>query len=175
VLTIGQIGDPSPPTVSIRDLTVTGGRTTSSPESLAILGQQGAWAFGGGIDIPPGGPGPIDPNNATPGATITLTRTTITDNATAPSATFPTGCTIGRCFSFGGGGGFSFPFCGSTAVALTASTHEAMTAVMNFFNFMVTAFCLLTFRSRTGGRRRDARVSADSSLQGQCHGGRPQG
>src|SRR5215213_9727480 len=56
------------------------------------------------------------------------------------------------CFSFGGGG-FSLPFCGSTAVAPTASTQEAVTPMMNFFNnFMVPAFCLLMFyvRAREG-------------------------
>lgn len=90
VLTIGEIGAETPPTVAIRDVTVTGGRTTSSPESLVFTGQEGVLAVGGGIDIPPGGP--IDTMAPPPlGATVTLTRTTVTANAAAPSATAPFG------------------------------------------------------------------------------------
>src|ERR1044072_4385907 len=64
------------------------------------------------------------------------------------------------CRSFGGGGGLSLPFCGSTAIAPTASTQEAITPMMNCFNnFMVPAFTSSCSHSRTGGRRRDARVS----------------
>src|SRR3954449_12697496 len=51
VLTIGTMFDPTPPTVSIRDVTITGGRTTSSPQSVEFVGQEGVLALGGGIEI----------------------------------------------------------------------------------------------------------------------------
>jgi hypothetical protein len=90
VVTVGSFGAEREPTVSIRDLTITGGQTTSSSESLPFSGQEGVLATGGGIDIPPGAP--IDEaGNLGPGATLTLTRTSITDNRVAPSSTAPFG------------------------------------------------------------------------------------
>jgi hypothetical protein len=100
VLTIGAMFDPAPPTVSIRDLTITGGRTTSSPQSVEFVGQEGVLALGGGIEIPPGA-------DFAPGATVTVARTTVTDNRAAPSATVASG--LDACpdcpFALASGGG----------------------------------------------------------------------
>jgi hypothetical protein len=84
VLTIGTLFDDSPPTVSIRDMTITGGRTTSSPQSVEFVGEEGVIALGGGIEIPPG-------HDFTPGADVTIARTTITDNRVAPTGTVALG------------------------------------------------------------------------------------
>ncbi len=82
VLTIGTLFDETPPVVSIRDLTITGGRTTSSPQSLERTGKEGVMALGGGIQIPPA-------HAFAPGATVSIVRTNITGNRVAPVATVP--------------------------------------------------------------------------------------
>ena len=53
VLTIGAIFAPTEPTVSIDGVTITGGVTTSSPESQGFVGADGVIALGGGISVPP--------------------------------------------------------------------------------------------------------------------------
>jgi hypothetical protein len=102
VLTIGTLFDDTPPVVSIRDMTITGGHTTSSSLSAEFVGEEGVIALGGGIEIPPG-------HDFTPGAEVTITRTSITGNRVAPVATAPFGppCPGGEnCpFALGSGGG----------------------------------------------------------------------
>src|SRR3954447_15079816 len=73
VLTLGEFGAEHPPTIGIRDLTVTGGHTTSSPESVPFTGEEGVIAAGGGISIPPGHVD-LDAGEVDPGATVTLLR-----------------------------------------------------------------------------------------------------
>jgi hypothetical protein len=101
VLTIGTFGASSEPTVSIDGLTITGGVTRSSPESVPFTGLEGVFAAGGGVEIPPNG-------DFTSGATVAITNSVITGNRVAPSETAPFGppCPSGPCpFAFAGGGG----------------------------------------------------------------------
>jgi hypothetical protein len=93
VLTVGTFGASSEPTVSIDGVTITGGVTTSSPESVPLTGKDGVDAFGGGIEIP---------SNAdfSGGATVTITNSVITGNRVAPTATVPSThavCPSGPC------------------------------------------------------------------------------
>src|SRR5262245_4008159 len=53
VITIGQIVAASEPTVSIDGVTITGGVTRSSQESVPCTGKEGVWAAGGGVEVPP--------------------------------------------------------------------------------------------------------------------------
>src|SRR3954447_46595 len=109
VLTIGQLGDSTPPTVHIRNLTIRGGRTTSSDVSRSISHQEGVWALGGGVEIPPGATGSDEVPGQ--GATVTMSHTTVQDNRVAPRATLasPSGvrCPNGKdCpFAIAAGGG----------------------------------------------------------------------
>jgi hypothetical protein len=103
VLTIGAFGASSEPTVSIEGVTITGGATRSSPESMAFRGEEGVVALGGGIEIPPNA-------DFVGGATVTVRNSVITGNHVAPSATVPSRraiCPNGRpCpFAQAGGGG----------------------------------------------------------------------
>lgn len=106
VITIGQIFAASEPTVSIEGVTITGGVTRSSPESIPCKGKAGVWAAGGGIEVPPGndfsGGGCNDLGG---GATVTIRNSVITGNLVAPSDTVPFppcgGCAVG--WAFGGG------------------------------------------------------------------------
>ena len=107
VLTIGEIFDATPPTVGIRDLTITGGRTTSSPQSDAFFGRPGVFALGGGIEIPPG-PQLDEPGRFVPGANVTLTRVAVTGNRVFATASLPGGedCGGTNCeFALAAGGG----------------------------------------------------------------------
>jgi len=93
VLTIGVYGASSEPTVSIDGVTITGGVTRSSPESVPLTGEDGVDALGGGIEIP---------SNAdfTGGATVTITNSVITGNRVAPTVTVPSThavCPSGPC------------------------------------------------------------------------------
>lgn len=90
VVTVGAFGAEREPTVSISDLAITGGRTTSSPESETFTGRQGVLAHGGGINVPPGTLNEQD-GTVAPGAALTLLRVTISDNRAAPTATAPIG------------------------------------------------------------------------------------
>jgi hypothetical protein len=98
VLTIGQIFAASEPTVSIDGVTITGGVTRSSPESVPFTGQEGVFAAGGGIEIPPNA-------DFSGGATVTISNSLITGNRVAPSDTVPFGP---RC-----PGGGNCPFAGA--------------------------------------------------------------
>jgi hypothetical protein len=84
VLTIGTFGASSEPTVSISGVTITGGVTRSSPESVPFVGVDGVWAAGGGVEIPPDA-------SSVSGATVTISNSVITGNHVDPSATVPSG------------------------------------------------------------------------------------
>jgi hypothetical protein len=84
VLTIGTFGASSEPTVSISSVTITGGVTRSSPESVPFTGVDGALAAGGGVEIPPDA-------SMLSGATVTISNSMITGNHVDPSATVPSG------------------------------------------------------------------------------------
>jgi hypothetical protein len=91
VITIGSFGATREPTVSIDAVTITGGVTRTSPESIPFSGQPGVWALGGGVEIPPKA-------NLNGGATVTITNSVITANSAAPSA-------ASSGFAVAGGGG----------------------------------------------------------------------
>jgi hypothetical protein len=91
VITIGSFGATTEPTVSIDAVTITGGVTRSSLESIPFSGQPGVWALGGGVEIPPKA-------NLNGGATVTITNSVITANSAAPSA-------ASSGFAVAGGGG----------------------------------------------------------------------
>jgi hypothetical protein len=74
VVTIGQSGASTEPTVSLKGVTITGGLNASYPDTVH--------AFGGGIAVPPAANDGI-------GATVTITDSVITDNAAVPSASLP--------------------------------------------------------------------------------------
>ncbi len=105
VLTIGAYGAVSEPTVSISGVRVTGGLARSSPVSVPLFGKAGAWAAGGGIEIPPGA-------HLADGATVTISDSVITGNRANPSSSIPSGITCpggfphGQCpFAPANGGG----------------------------------------------------------------------
>ncbi len=105
VLTIGAYGAASEPAVSISGVTVTGGLAWSSAVSVPLLGKAGAWAAGGGIEIPPGA-------HLADGATVTISDSAITGNRANPSTSIPSGLTCpdgfpqGQCpFAPANGGG----------------------------------------------------------------------
>jgi hypothetical protein len=89
VLTIGEFGAEPEPSVSLRDLAITHGRSDSSPESMPFTDSEGILARGGGITVPPGGP--ITDQSLEAGASVKLVRVTVSDNRAAPSATAPFG------------------------------------------------------------------------------------
>jgi hypothetical protein len=104
VLTIGKFGAQTEPKVTIRGVKITGGVTRSSPMSEEFTGEEGVFAAGGGILIPP---------NAAfdGGAKVTIQDSVIAGNRVAPRATVtsPSGA---RCpgdhqcqFGFAGGAG----------------------------------------------------------------------
>jgi hypothetical protein len=101
VLTIGEFGAASEPTVTIAGLTITGGATRTSPQSLDWVGQPDVVALGGGIEIPPA-------QGYADGATVTIRDSRIVGNRVAPSATAPVGppCPGGPCpFALASGAG----------------------------------------------------------------------
>jgi hypothetical protein len=91
VITIGEAFAASEPTVSISGVTITGGVTRSSPESVACAGEEGVFAAGGGIEVPPRTDpgGPCGHDNFGGGATVTITNSVITGNLVAPSEAVP--------------------------------------------------------------------------------------
>jgi hypothetical protein len=106
VITIGRIFAASEPTVSIDGVTITGGVTRSSPESVPCTGKEGVRAAGGGIEVPPGTDFSAGAcNDFGGGATVTITNSVITGNRVAPSDTVPFapcgGCPV--AWAFGGG------------------------------------------------------------------------
>jgi hypothetical protein len=104
VLTIGVLGAATEPTVAIRRLTITGGRTTSSAHCgpTCATDFERATALGGGIEIPPAAA------DAT-GATVTISDSVISGNRADPAKTVPSPraiCPTGPCrFALAGGGG----------------------------------------------------------------------
>jgi hypothetical protein len=101
VLTIGAFGADTALTVSIRGVTVTGGVTSSSPESTDFVGADDVVALGGGIEISPAA-------GYSTGATVTIENSVVTANRAAPTATLPLGppCPGGPCpFAWAKGGG----------------------------------------------------------------------
>jgi hypothetical protein len=99
VLTIGVVGAPTEPTVSITGVTITGGVTTST---LTNDGPTTSVAAGGGIYIP-GSAGGV-------GATVTIRNSMITGNRATPSSTVDSGepCGTANCpFAQGQGGGIA--------------------------------------------------------------------
>ena len=102
VITIGTFGAAAEPTVTIRGLKITGGVTRSSPESVPFTGEEGVFAAGGGISMPPN-------EDFSGGADVTIHDSVITGNRVAPSASILGGppCPNGDpCpFAFAGGGG----------------------------------------------------------------------
>ena len=74
VLTIGSYGATIEPTVTISGVTITGGDSQTSPESIPLFGIPGVWATGGGVDIPPGA-------DFSGGATVTISNSVITATA----------------------------------------------------------------------------------------------
>jgi hypothetical protein len=101
VLTIGDFGADTEPTVSIEGVTVTSGVTNSSPESTDFVGADDVIALGGGIEISPA-------SNYSTGATVTIKNSVITANSVAPTQTVPVGppCPGGPCpFAWAKGGG----------------------------------------------------------------------
>ncbi len=101
VITIGKFGATTEPTVALRDLTITGGVTASSPVSIAYVAKAGVIALGGGIFIPPAA-------KFATGATFTVSDSVITGNIAAPTASVDAGfsCGTNDCrFAIAGGGG----------------------------------------------------------------------
>jgi hypothetical protein len=101
VLTIGAFGAAVEPTVSLEGLTITGGVTRSSPQSVDFVGEGGVIALGGGIEIPPNA-------DFTGGATVTVSDSVISGNRVAPTHALPLGppCPHGPCpFALAAGGG----------------------------------------------------------------------
>ena len=92
VVTIGSFGATTEPTVSIDEVTITGGVARSSPESTALAGQEGIFALVGGIEIPPKA-------DLAKGARVTIRNSVITGNRAAPSRADSSG------FAFAAGGG----------------------------------------------------------------------
>ena len=122
VLTIGTFGDASQPTVSIRGLTITGGVSRTSPLSVTFTGVDGAFASGGGIEVPPG---PDSPTGFGPGATVSITDSAITGNRVAPSTTVPTEstCPAGPC-QFAGAVGGGINSWGDLTLLRTSVSHN---------------------------------------------------
>lgn len=108
VLTVGEFGDPTPPSVTIRDLTITGGQTTTGALSEVLFGQAGVWATGGGLSVPPSS-FDFDTGELGLGATVRLVHTTLEGNGAAPTSSVDSGlpCPGGQdCpFALASGGG----------------------------------------------------------------------
>jgi len=101
VLTIGAYGAATEPTVSVDGVTITGGIARSSPESTPFVGEEGVFALGGGVEIPPNA-------DFSGGANVTISNSLITGNRVAPTHTLPFGppCPDGPCpFALAAGGG----------------------------------------------------------------------
>ena len=105
VLTIGTFGAATEPTVTIRGVTLTGGVSRTSPVAIRFLGEAGAFATGGGVEVPPG---PDSGAGFGPGAAVSITDSAVTGNRVAPTATVPFGgpCPTGPCpFAVASGAG----------------------------------------------------------------------
>jgi hypothetical protein len=101
VVTIGSWLAPSPPTVTLSDLTIANGVSTSSPQSQDWVGADNVIATGGGVEIFPS-------DNYGAGATVSIRDSVISGNRVGPTTTLPIGpaCPSGRCsFAWAKGGG----------------------------------------------------------------------
>ena len=102
VITIGEFGADVEPTVTITGVTITGGFAQSSPESMPFFDQEGVFALGGGVEMPPNA-------DFSGGADVTITNSLITGNRVAPTQTVPSGlatCPGGSCpFALAAAGG----------------------------------------------------------------------
>ena len=127
VLTIGSFGAATQPTVALRGLTITGGTTRTSPVSIPLRGAAGVIAAGGGIEIPPGTDfGPEQNPRFGPGATVSITDSSIIGNRVAPTTTAPSRiavCPTGPCpFASALGGGIDS--WGTLAIDRTVVSHN---------------------------------------------------
>jgi hypothetical protein len=108
VVTIGSGNGTSKLVVSITGVTLTGGVTHSSPQSVALYRKAGVVAAGGGVEITPDN---LKNGSAgTPGATVTIANSVITRNSVAPTTLIPSPsgatCPGGLCkFAAAYGGG----------------------------------------------------------------------
>src|SRR5262249_20879767 len=73
-----------PPTVTIDDVTITGGVTTTSPESAVFTGVDGVIANGGGIEVPPA-------RGFHRGVTVVIRNSVISGNLVQPATSAPLG------------------------------------------------------------------------------------
>jgi hypothetical protein len=127
VLTIGELGAASEPTVSISGMTITGGVSTSSGECgpSCGTGYVTATALGGGIEVPPGA-GSI-------GASVTIRDSVISANRASPTRTVPSVRAIcpGEVpcrFALAGGGGID-NWGAMTLIRSTVTGNEVSGAV----------------------------------------------
>lgn len=122
VLTIGTLDDATPPTVSIRGVTMTGGVSRTSSLAFWSTGTAGALATGGGIEVPPG---PASPTGFGPGAAVSITDSEITWNRAAPSEAVPFGppCPAGPCPFAGAAGGGIYSW-GDLTLLRTSVSHN---------------------------------------------------
>jgi hypothetical protein len=104
VVTVGTFLGATEPTVSIAGVTITGGRTSSTPTDVDPGGVDFI-ARGGGVFVPPAA-------DFAPGATVTIDRSVVSGNRAAPSASIRPAegqgpaCPDGRCpFAAAEGGG----------------------------------------------------------------------
>lgn len=101
VVTIGAYRATNQPTVSISGVTITGGVSHSSPQSVDWVGQADVIATGGGVEILPNA-------DFSGGATVAISDSVINGNRAAPISTLPIGpaCPTGPCsFAWAKGGG----------------------------------------------------------------------
>lgn len=116
VIAIGTFNAATEPSVSIRGVTLTGGVSRTSPESVAFFGQDGVIASGGGVLVPPG----LDDG---PGATVSITNSAITGNRVAPIVTFGEACPTGTC-PFAGARGGGIASWGNLTLVNTSVSHN---------------------------------------------------
>ncbi len=88
VITVGSFTATLEPSVSITGVTIANGVSSSSPISMAYVGEEGVIAYGGGIFIPP-------TENFATGATLTVSNSVITDNTVAPTTSVDAGFSCG--------------------------------------------------------------------------------
>jgi hypothetical protein len=128
VLTIGTYGAADEPTVVIAGVTITGGVTRTSQQSMDWVGTEGVVALGGGIEIPPNA-------DYSGGAAVTIKDSVIAGNRAAPSATAPVGppCPSGPCpFALASGGGIDS--WGSLILVRTVVSHNSVGAATGLSN-----------------------------------------
>jgi fibronectin-binding autotransporter adhesin len=131
VVTIGSGDGTSKLVVSITGVTITGGITHSSPQSVGLYGKAGVIAAGGGVEIAPDN---IKHGSAgSPGATVTIANSVITRNGVAPTTLIPSPsratCPGGVCkFAAAYGGGID----NAGRLTLTHTTISDNSSVSSF-------------------------------------------